>query len=206
MKDITRFTSTLLYASGTRRYRPGAQAFHWITAALMFVVIPLGWIFAEFKTKADAPTIFQAPFPGSPGDYASAHKTIGLLIFAIVAARIVYRIANPPPALPGRMALWERGLSHANHWLLYAILIVMPVSGYIMSSASTKPISIFGLFDFPKLPVGKAAGGIAFSVHVYVQWAVYALILLHVAATVWHLLVKRDALLDRMLPSQANAD
>ena len=204
MKDITRFTSTL-YGQGTRRYTGGAQAFHWITALLMFVIIPAGWIFAEFKTKGTPPA-FEAPFPGSPGDYASVHKTLGLLLFVIVAVRIVYRIMNPPPVLPGRMAIWEKGLSHASHWLLYAILLVMPVSGYIMSSASDKPISIFGLFDFPKLPVDKAMGHTANAIHVYVQWAVYALIALHIAATAYHLIVKRDGLLDRMLPRQRNAD
>ncbi len=204
MKNVTNFSS-VQYDPVVRagRYKAGAQAFHWITALLMFAVIPLGWIFAEFKTKNGA---FEAPIPGTPGDYASLHKTIGLLIFAIVAARIVFRAVNPPPALPGRMPGWEKGLSVASHWLLYAILIVMPVSGYIMSSAGDRPISILGLFDFPKLPVSKAVGGNAKDIHIYVQFAVYALIALHVLATAWHLMVRRDAILDRMLPRQANAD
>ena len=150
--------------------------------------------------------VFTAPIPGTPGDYASLHKTIGLVIFAIVAARIAYRVANPPPALPGRMPGWERAAAVASHWLLYAILIVMPVSGYIMSSAGDHPISILGLFDVPKLPVSKAVGGNAKAIHLYVQFAVYALIVLHVFATAWHLMVRRDAVLDRMLPRQANAD
>lgn len=205
MKDITRMTSTL-YGTGSRRYTAGARAFHWVTALLMFAVIPLGWIFAEFKTKPGTPPTFEAPIPGSPADYASVHKTLGLLIIAIVVVRIVYRIANPPPALPGRMAQWEKALSMASHWLLYAILIVMPVSGYIMSSAGPNPISILGLFDFPKLPVDKAIGSNAKAIHLYVQYAVYALVILHVFATAWHLAVKRDGLLDRMLPRQANAD
>jgi cytochrome b561 len=189
MKDITRFSS-ILYGSGARRYTSGAQAFHWITALLMFVIIPAGWIFAEFKTKAGSPDTFEAPFPGSPLAYASVHKTLGLAVFA----------------MPGRMAMWEKGLSHASHWLLYAILLVMPISGYVMSSASTKPISIFYLFDFPKLPVDKEMAGYAKNAHLYVQWAVYVLIALHVAATAYHLIVKRDGLLDRMLPRQRNAD
>ena len=205
MKDVTGFSS-VLYGTGSRRYTAGARAFHWITALLMFAVIPLGWIFAEFKTKTGEPDVFQAPFPGTPADYTSLHKTIGLTIFAIVVARIGYRVMNPPPALPGRMAVWERGLSHVSHWLLYAILIIMPVSGYIMSSASTHPISIVGLFDFPKLPVSKAVGGTAHAIHVYLQWAVYALIALHVLATAWHLFARRDAILDRMLPRQSNAE
>lgn len=204
MKDITR-SSSVLYGTGSRRYTAGARAFHWITALLVFTIIPLGWVFAEFKTNKSK-TAFEAPFPGSPADYASIHETIGLVIFVIVAVRILYRVLNPPPALPGRMAGWERAISHASHWLLYAVLVVMPVSGYIMSSGGKDPISILGLFDFPKLPIDKDAGKIAEKVHVYTQWAVYALIGLHVLATAWHLLVRRDAILDRMLPRQANAE
>lgn len=205
MKDITGLSS-ILQGSPFRRYKPGAQAFHWITAALMALVIPLGWIFAEFKTKPDSHGVLQAPLPGTTADYASLHKTIGLSIFAIVVARIAYRIANPPPALPGRMASWERAISHASHWLLYLVLLVMPISGYIMSSASDHPISVLGLFDVPKLPIGKAQGAVAAQIHLAVQFAVYALIVLHVLATAWHLVVRRDAILDRMLPRQANAE
>ena len=205
MKDITRMTSTL-YGTGSRRYTSAARSFHWITALIIFAIVPLGWIFAEFKTQPDNKSVFEAPIPGSPADYSSLHKTLGLLIIAIVVARIAYRIANPPPALPGRMAEWEKVFASASHWLLYAILIVMPVSGYIMSSGGKYPISIVGLFDFPKLPVGREAAETAKSIHLYAQYALYGLVILHVFATVWHLVVRRDGILDRMLPRQANAD
>ena len=205
MKDITASTLTL-DGTGTRRYSSGARWFHWLTALLMFAVIPLGWIFAAFKTKPGQPEVFVAPFPGSPADYASVHKTLGLVVLAIVVARIAYRIVNPPPSLPGGMAAAERGLAHATHWLLYAVLIAMPVSGYIMSSGSKHPISILGLFNLPKLPVGPAQGEVAAVIHVYGQFAVYALIALHLAGTAWHLFVRRDGLLDRMLPRQIHAE
>ena len=209
MKDITASTLTLdgsVDGVGRRRYGLGARWFHWLTALLMFAVVPLGWIFGAFKTQPDHPDAFVAPFPGTPADYASVHKTVGLVIFALVAARIAYRLVNPPPALPGRVAAAERGLAHATHWLLYAVLIVMPVSGYVMSSAGKRPISILGLFDFPKLPVGPEVGARAMGVHNSIQFAVYALVLLHLAGTAWHLFVRRDGLLDRMLPRQVNAE
>ncbi len=205
MKDITG-RSSVLYGTGSRRYTPGAQVFHWVTMILIFAIVPLGWIFAEFKTKGNPPTSFEAPLPGAPGDYASLHKTLGLIVLAIVVVRIVYRLLNAPPALPGSMAVWQRGLSLATHWAIYAVIIVMPVSGYIMSSASTHPISVFGLFDFPKLPIDKDTGKIANEIHIVVQYAVYALVLLHVAAVGWHLFVRRDGILDRMLPRQANVE
>lgn len=205
MKDITR-ASSVLYGTGSRRYEPGAQWFHWITAALVFTLIPLGWAFANFKTEGDPPTSFKGPFPGAPGDYASLHKTLGLIVFALIVARIIYRIANPPPAMPGAMNGFTRGLAHASHWLLYLTLFGMPISGYIAASSSSHPISVFGLFDFPKLPIPKDVGKQAAELHAFAQWILLALIALHIAGTVWHLAVRRDGILDRMLPRQANAE
>ena len=103
------------------------------------------------------------------------------------------------------MAVWERRLSHLTHWLLYAVLIVMPVSGYIMSSGDKPPISFLGLFDVPKAPISESQGKAAAIVHVLItQFVLYALILLHLAGTAWHLFVRRDGSLSRMLPRQAN--
>ena len=205
MKDVTRPVS-VLYGTGSRRYEPGAQWLHWLTAALVFLIIPLGWVFAEFKTKGTPPTGFEAPFPGTPFPYASVHKTLGLIVFALIVLRIVFRLMNPPPALPGSMGGLQRIASHASHWLLYLVLFCMPISGYIASSGGKNPISILGLFDFPKLPISKEVGKQAAELHVYAQWILLALIALHVGATAWHLLVRRDAILDRMLPRQANAE
>ena len=189
-----------------RRYDVGARWFHWITALLIFAIVPLGWIFAEFKTMKDNKNLFEAPIPGSPADYASLHKTLGLVVLAIVAARIAYRILNRPPSLPGRLPAVEKGLAHATHWLLYLVLLVMPISGYIMSSASDHPISILGLFDFPKLPIAKEQGKIAFKIHIYAQFVVYALVALHLAGVAVSLFLRRDNILGRMLPRQANAE
>ena len=189
-----------------RRYNVGARWFHWVTTLLIFAIVPLGWIFAEFKTMKDNKNLFEAPIPGSPADYASLHKTLGLLVLAIVAARIVYRLVNRPPPLPGRLPAVEKGLAHATHWLLYLVLLVMPISGYIMSSAGSYPIRIFWLFDFPKLPIPKEQGKIAASIHIYVQFVVYALVILHVAGVAVSLFLRRDNILGRMLPRQANAE
>ena len=189
-----------------RRYNVGARWFHWLTTLLIFAIVPLGWIFAEFKTMKDNKNVFEAPIPGSPADYASLHKTLGLVVLAIVAARIAYRIVNRPPPLPGRLPAVEKGLAHATHWLLYLVLLVMPISGYVMSSASDHPISILGLFDFPKLPVSKDGGKIANGIHIYVQFVVYALVFVHLAGVGVSLFLRRDNVLGRMLPRQANAE
>lgn len=205
---MTEFTdwSMMSLPPEQKRYNVGARWFHWITTLLIFVIVPLGWIFAEFKTMKGDKNVFEAPIPGSPADYASLHKTLGLIVLAIVAARIVYRIFNRPPPLPGTIAAAEKGLAHATHWLLYLVLLVMPISGYIMSSAGDHPISIFWLFDFPKLPISKDQGKVAHNIHIYAQFAVYALVILHLAGVSVSLFLRRDNILGRMLPRQANAE
>ena len=191
--------------AGNTRYSVGARWFHWITAVLMFTVIPLGWIFGAFKTKPDHPDTYVAPLPGIPADYAAGHMSIGLVLFVIVAARILYRAGHPPPALPSGMGPWEQRLAHLTHWLLYAVLIVMPVSGYIMSAGDKPPISFLGLFDVPKAPISESQGYAAAIVHVLItQFVLYGLIVLHLAGTAWHLFVRRDGALSRMLPQQSN--
>jgi cytochrome b561 len=87
--------------------------------------------------------------------------------------------------------------------LLYFVMIAVPVSGYLLSAAKERPVSYFGLFTLPALPKNEALSHAADWAHVAVgQWLVYALILLHALGTAWHVRVRRDGALDRMLPEQ----
>ncbi len=173
------------------RYTLTAQALHWITAALMFTVLPLAWVMVNMPR--DAP---------SRGLLFTLHKSIGLTIVALVAVRLLWRATHPAPALVG-LARWEAVTASASHWLLYLIMIGMPVSGYLLSAAGGHPVTYFGLLTLPGLPKNEALAHAATRAHVAVgQWAVYALILLHVGATVWHVAVRRDGVLNRMLPPQ----
>jgi cytochrome b561 len=175
-----------------RRYTPTAQALHWITAALIFVALPLAWVAVNMPRDA-----------ASRGLLLTLHKSVGLTVLTLVAVRLLWRARHPAPPLAGGLARWEKAAAFASHWLLYLIIIVMPVSGYLLSAGSGRPVSYFGLFSIPGLPKNEAIDHVATWVHVAVgQWAVYALVLLHVAATAWHVAVRRDGVLLRMLPAQ----
>jgi cytochrome b561 len=94
--------------------------------------------------------------------------------------------------VPERFARWDRLAARASHWLLYLILIGMPVSGYLMNATDGYPIGFFWLFEVPGLPKTQGLSDFAFRFHVVIgQWFVYALVILHVAATAWHVAVKK---------------
>lgn len=176
------------------RYNATTQALHWIVAALMFAVIPLAWVMVNMPRSA----------PSREWIY-TLHKSFGMTILLLVAVRLAWRAAYPAPPLSGNLAKWERGLATASHWLLYLILVGMPVSGYVLSATGAIGVPYFDLFSFPTLPKNQAVNDAARWVHAAIgQWLVYGLITLHIAATAWHVAVRRDGILDRMLPEQNN--
>ncbi|MFE0753376.1 cytochrome b [Inquilinus sp. NPDC058860] len=174
----------------TGRYTATAQGLHWVSATLILAVLVLAWVM-ESLPNGDA----------SRGTVVMLHKSVGLTILALTAARLVWRAIHPPP--PARWAAWESAAATASHWLLYLVLLAMPLSGYLMSAGRGRAIPYFGLFDVPLLtPATDAIWRIGSTVHAVGQWALYVLVALHIAAAVWHVAVRRDGTLDRMLPEQ----
>ncbi|MFC3691452.1 cytochrome b [Chenggangzhangella methanolivorans] len=184
MASITDAAAIPGRSSDPARYDGVSQALHWLVALAMLAVLPLAWL-AEAAPKEDA------------GYWMFFHKSVGVLLLVLMVTRSVWRARRPAPApQPGPFA----GLARATHWALYAALLAMPISGYLMSG-SGKPVPFF-FVNLPGLPESEALKDAMNFVHVNVQWAVYALILAHVAGAAYHVAVRRDGLLDRMLPRQ----
>lgn len=187
--------SALAVDQAGRRYTATAQALHWVTALLMFSVVPLAWVMVALPHSASSRSF-----------YFMLHKSVGLTILALVAVRLAWRASHPAPPSPDTLASWEHWAGRVSHWLLYLILLGMPVSGYVMSAAEGHAVSYFGLFTLPGLPHSREAASVGFWIHVVTgQWAVYALIVLHLLATAWHVAIRRDAVLGRMLPPERGA-
>ena len=167
-----------------RHYSRVAMWFHWTIAALVIVNLVIG--------------VFHDAIGG-----LAIHQPIGLTVLALTAGRVAWRLTHRPPPLPARTPAWERGAAHATHWTLYALMIAMPLSGWVMVSGSERryPISWFGLFDIPFLPVGQAAGERADQAHAVLGWLMLALVFIHVAAALRHWLVLRDGVFARMAPA-----
>ncbi|MEE7504199.1 cytochrome b [Methylobacterium sp. C33D] len=188
-KAPTALPATYVTASGLPRYHPVSQALHWLNAALVLAVLPLAWV-----------AISLPPTPAK-GSMFVLHKSVGLTILAIVVLRIVWRMIRPAPPDPQAPRLLTL-IGRINHVLLYAIFLIMPISGYLLSALSGRDTPYFWLFTIPGLPKDEATQKIFESIHVFGQWLVYALVLLHIAGTAWHLVIRRDGLLERMLPVQ----
>jgi len=177
--------------SVTGRYTSTAQVLHWLTALLMFTALPLAWVMVSLKDNSP-----------SRGLLFTLHKSVGLTILALAMMRIVWRAFYAPPPLR-QYGPWEAKFVLASHWLLYFAMIAMPVSGYLLSAAGGHPVTYFGLLTLPGLAKNEPLSHAADWVHVAVgQWLVYALILAHLLGTAWHVAVRRDGALDRMLPRQ----
>ncbi len=176
------------------RYTAVAQAMHWIVAVLFIAQMVIAW---TLVVRPDSDAAF--------GTWLTLHKSIGMTILALVAVRLAWRASHPAPQLPPRMPMWEQVLARVNHWLLYAILLVMPISGYLSSAAAGHAVHYFWLFDLPNVPASKVVGHDAIVVHILGQWAIYAAVALHLLGTTWNLVVRRDGSLNRMLPEQSEA-
>jgi cytochrome b561 len=130
------------------------------------------------------------------------HESLGLSLFAIILARLLWRLVYPPPPPSRDLSRLEIVASGAVHWLLYLALLAMPISGYILVVAGGDPITYFGLADTPRLLAkNRALSHIAETTHLTLQYAVYALLLMHAGAALHHHYGRRNDVLRRMLPS-----
>ena len=173
----------------TFRYTRTAQALHWLTVALVLAVLPLAWVAVSLSKGPEQAMVFVI------------HRSVGLTILALIVCRLAWRARHHAPPEQDDTGPVLAFAGQASHWLLYFIFLAMPVSGYLMSG-NGKPVSYFGILQIPGFPKSEPLNRVATTLHLAGQWAVYALVLLHIAATVWHVAVRRDGLLARMLPPQ----
>jgi cytochrome b561 len=119
----------------------------------------------------------------------------------VMVFRIVWRLTHPPPPFPAGFPRIEAAAAHADHALLYVLFLVMPLTGLLNAFAVGHSVSFFGLFAIPPLiPEDPRLAQIVFAMHLAGQFAVYALVAVHVAAALTHRFVRRNQILHRMLP------
>lgn len=178
------------------RYSRGAILFHWTIAILIIANIAGALITDDWEGPAR-------------GLVMGLHKATGMTVLVLSVMRLAWRLTHRPPPLPPRIRPWERLAAGTAYVVFYALMIAMPVSGWLMISASAtrRPFTWFGLFDLPYLPVqgDKALGGIGHEAHEILGYLTIALIVLHVAAALKHHFLDETRLIARMWPERSSA-
>lgn len=171
-------------------YKPLARWFHWITAILVLLTIPV----AIAMLRAGIARSVQDPL-------FLFHKNIGVVILILVALRLAYRLLNPPPPLPDSVPHMQRIIAEGTHWALYGLLLAMAISGYIRVTAGGFPLEVFDSLGFPRLaPRSDGLAETAKQIHATLRIPLVILIALHIGAALHHGLVKRDGIFQRMAP------
>lgn len=171
-------------------YANTARSLHWLILVLLAVQFALGWLMPDIR-------------PGTPvTTLIGLHFSFGTLILAVAVIRLGYRATHgePPPA--DGIPPWQTTSARILHWLLYLLLFVVPILGWINASYRGMPVSFFGLFEMPKIVATRAPGwGWTGDVHgLLANYAMLGLVGLHVLAALYHYFVRRDGVLQRMLP------
>ncbi|MCF2521696.1 cytochrome b [Bradyrhizobium sp. G127] len=172
-----------------RSYGATAKALHWLVVVLLIVQYLIGWL-------------MQDVHGGPPGTAMVLHISFGILILALIAFRLAWRLMHPV-AQDASLPAWQRNLSELVHWLLYAFVLATTLSGWLFASARGWTVSLFFAIPLPMLTSQSPA--LIYRIdglHQIMEWTLLAVIGVHVGAALLHLLVYRDRVLQQMLPGE----
>lgn len=174
-------------------YKAGARWLHWLMALLILAMIPVGFLMIQEG--------LSRPLQNNLFIF---HKNVGVLLLVLIVVRIVYRMRNAPPPEPTHLPAWQVKIAGLTHGLLYTLLFVMPLAGYVRVRAGGFPIEALDAMGIPALvPKSETLAGFAKSVHFYGGWAIAILVAMHVGAALQHGLIKRDGVFSRMWPGRS---
>ena len=165
---------------------------HWLIVALILIQVPAGWGMVSAS-------------PGALQNFLyNVHKNVGLIVFTLAVLRLGWRWAHPVPVLPSDMPAWQQAMARGTHFLLYALLFLMPITGFLYTTLSGFPVPLLMVWDLAQyVPVDKPLGASFKLVHLSLQWLLYLVVALHVAGALNHHLVRKDWVLRRMTSSTA---
>ncbi|MBD8878429.1 cytochrome b [Roseibium polysiphoniae] len=175
-------------ARSDTRYSALARLFHWLTVVLVLTMVPAGIVMIRIDGGSLQNTLF---------DY---HRSVGFVLLVLTLVRLVFRFGSHPAPLPEAIPLWQRMAARATHAFLYIFLILNPLVGWVATSAYGAAIEVFGLFTLPALVAkDRALADQLFPIHEVLGLAFVAVVTVHIGAALFHGLIKRDGVLQRML-------
>ncbi|HEX5079238.1 MAG TPA: cytochrome b [Geminicoccaceae bacterium] len=162
---------------------------HWTIAALVLLVqVPAGITMVAVE-------------PGTLQNVCyNIHKTNGIVIFLLAVVRLGWRVSQPVPGYAPDMPVWQARLARTTHALLYLVLFLMPITGFLYTAMGGFPVPFFMVYDLAQLvPENKPVAEVFKYAHLTLQFVLYVTILLHVAGALQHHLIRKDGILRRML-------
>ncbi|MDF3023734.1 MAG: Cytochrome [Alphaproteobacteria bacterium] len=171
------------------KYGAVSKTFHWLTSITVLCLLGVGLYMVRADKNAALIPIY------------GLHKSFGILVLTATFFRVLWHVYSKKPPLVRGMALWERVAAHAGHFFLYICLFGMPLSGWIMSSAFGRTVTVFGVLPLPNLV--EKNDGLAenlSALHEYLAYALIGMIAVHIGAALKHHFISKDATLKRMLP------
>jgi cytochrome b561 len=178
------------------RYHSVAKWLHWLMAAAIVAMLAIGWIMTDESLISGPPRFALYQW----------HKSLGITILALAIIRLGWRLLHPAPPYPDSMKLWEKWAAQGVHIALYALMIGMPLTGWLLSSASPYKTVIYGLVPLPNLPWiadqpnRQELGHFFGETHETLALVLAAFALIHVGAALKHHFVHRDDIMLRMAP------
>ena len=172
------------------RYTRTAITLHWLIFVLLIVQFIVGWTMPHIGRNTPVTTLI------------SLHFSLGVLILALIVVRLVWRLTHGKPPQDAAVPRWQAHLAEVVQWLLYLLLLVVPLLGWLNASFRGMPITFFGLFPVPPL-LATHAPGWSWTGDIHIGIAEYGILILaglHIAAALYHRVVCRDRVLQRMLP------
>lgn len=167
------------------------MALHWLMALLLTALLILGLYMVALP---------DVGFDSNKISLILFHKQLGILAFLLVDARLVWRVSNPLPSLVATVPEWQKVLARFVHLSFYGLMFTLPLSGWLMSSASGITVSFFGFFPLPDLiPYDELRYNALIAVHKYLGFSLIALMVAHIGGALWHQFVLRDDTLKRMI-------
>ena len=178
----------------THHYSRTAKGLHWLIALLMLGLLGLGFYMHDLPLSLQKLQLY------------SWHKWAGATVFLLVIVRLAWRITHQPLALPAGMPSWQQWAAHTTHLLLYVLMLAIPLSGWLMSSAKGFQTVWFGVLPLPDLLAkDKALGDLLQTLHMSLNLLLVALLVAHVGASLKHHFINKDDVLLRMLPKFGKA-
>jgi len=178
-----------VWKGNQHRYGPLARLLHWGIALLLLGQIGLGLYMVELS--------YYDPFYNRAFDL---HKSLGVLTFGLILLRLVWAVVDVRPPISASLKSWEKKAAKAVHHILYLLMVVIPVTGYLVSTADGRGVEVFGLFEvLALLPGEKGREEWTGDLHFYLALTLLGLVVVHTAAALKHHFVERGDALKKML-------